>query len=218
MKAKLILLITTLGLTASISRADNVIIDFTDSSITGGSLNLLSGTTGSTTDFTSARFEGRGSADFEITGLPTYGTLSVTAEALDDDLNITGQGLADGGSGYDNNGEGTSFIFDQDVTITGFDFAGFSTATDQVILRNGLTNLGTFTAGSNSGGFNFSDGNNVTMSVTVSSGNAFILEHTSTGDYDLERLNFTVIPEPSSIALIGLSALALALSLRNRKK
>jgi plastocyanin len=109
----------------------------------------------------------------------------VTASALDDDLNITSNGLQDGSSGYNNVGEGTSFVFDIDVTITSLDWVSFSTtaSTDNVTLLNDSVNLGTFTNGTVSGGIDFTSTNPSTMNIAVTAGDAFEIQFSAGGTY-----------------------------------
>ncbi len=215
MKTKFMILLAALGLTAANSWADAITLDFKGNSVTGGTLLLTESGTDATDDFTGDRFDELAIASFQITGLPTYGSLTITASALVDDLNVTGSGLQDGSSGYNAAGEGTSFVFNRDVIITALDWGSFTS--DTVILRNGATNLGTFTTGSPiSGGIDFSDTDPAVMSITVAQGDAFVIENDS-GTFYLESMNITAIPEPSSIMLMGLVGIVAVSVLRKRK-
>jgi hypothetical protein len=178
-------------------------------SVTGGNLVLTDTGTGPTNTWESDRFEA-GSSTFEIQSIPIYGTLTVTANSLIGDLNVTEDGLADGGSGYNASGEGTSFTFSQDVTITGFDFAAFTTAgSDSIELSIGASSLGTFSDGTVIAGVaDFTNTNAVIASIDVSAGQVFSLARQD-GSFHLQTLSFTVVPEPGTFALLaGFSALA----------
>jgi hypothetical protein len=227
MNKKLLLLTAALGLAAALVRADSITLDFENDSVTGGSLNITSGTSGATDSFTSPRFDNQISSTFEITGLPTYGTLTVTATGLGTDLSMFSGGLGDGTGGYNATGEGTSFIFSEDVTITGLDWTSFTVGgNDSVSLYNGTPNtfdgttiLGTYADDTVSGGIDFTNPNSVTMNVTVLAGDAFSFRNSDgAGDFYLGDISLTVIPEPSSLVLVGLAALAVAGILRSRKR
>jgi len=194
-----------------------IVINFETSAITGGDLNLLGTGSGSTTDFTSDRFDEKTSTSFEIQNITGIGTLTVTATALIDDLNVTTNGLQDGSSGYNAVGEGTSFVFDKDVTITSLDWGSFTSAgNDSVQLQSGSTNIGTFADGDVVGTTDFSNTNPSTMSISVAQGDAFTLTYQS-GNFFLESMGLTAVPEPEFYgAIAGLLVLGLAVVRRRR--
>jgi len=217
MKKTFILLLTAFGLAAGSARAATITIDFENNSITGGNLVLLASGNDAVDDFSGDRFDELSSASFEIQNIAGVGTLGITATALLDDLNITGDGLQDGPSGYDTAGEGTSFVFDRDVTITALDWVSFTSAgSDSVTLRNGGAGLGTFSEGDSSGGIDFGSTNPSTMSIAVSSGDAFNAEYAG-GDYYLGQMTLEVVPEPGTLALASLAALAVFALHRRRR-
>jgi len=177
--------------------------DATDSVI-GGDLNITTGGTGSTTSFASDRFDEQSSSTFEISNITGFaGTLTVTASASSDDLNVTNSGLQDGPSGFDSSGEGTSFVFNEDVTITFLDWGSFTAAgNDSVTLSSGSSTIGTFSDGTVTGTTDFSSTNPATMAIDVAAGDAFTLAYGS-GDFFLEEMGVTVVPEPGTLGLIA---------------
>jgi len=183
--------------------AQAVTIDFTNSNITGGDLVLLESGSGATDDFSGNRFDELASADFEIQNIAGVGTLGITATALLDDLNVLSGGLADGSNGYDASGEGTTFVFDKDVTITALDWSSFTPGgSDSVTLFNGAANLGTFSDGTVSGTIDFSDTNPATMSIEVFAGDAFTIQWAG-GEFQLESMSLTAVPEPGTFGLLA---------------
>jgi hypothetical protein len=193
--------------------AQSVFFDFDNDTVTGGTLVLLEAGSGPTNSFAGDRFDEQASASFQVTGIGGgIGTLAGTASALSDDLNVTGSGLQDGSSGYNGSGEGTSFVFDKDVTITAMDWGGFTV--DSVTLSSGATNIGTFTTGTVIGSTNFTSSNPATMNIAVSAGDAFTLTYAS-GSFFLESMSFTVVPEPGTYALLaGICALGYVMTRR----
>lgn len=171
--------------------------------VTGGSLVLTDSGGGLTSAWESDRFE-KGSSTFEIQSIPTYGTLVVIANSFQGDLNVTGSGLGDGSSGYNAASEGTSFTFNQDVTITGFDFAAFTTAGgDSIELLIGAVSLGTFQEDTVVASVaDFSNPNAVAASIDLSAGQPFLLACQG-GSFHLEDLSFNVVPEPGAFALLS---------------
>jgi hypothetical protein len=221
MKNKLFpfLILTAASLHAGTPPPFDVILDFENNTVTGGTLVLLDSGSGATNDFTGDRFDEQTSADFEIQGITGVGTLSVTATALAGNLNVTTNGLQDGSSGYGATGEGTHFNFDKDVTITFLDWVEFSTTpdSDSVELLNDNLSLGSYTKNTVSGGINFTDTNPSTMSISVTAGDDFTIKH-SAGTFYLGQIGFTVVPEPNIYAaLAGLCSLAYVM-LRRRKQ
>lgn len=218
-KTTILALLASAGLAISVYGQTTITIDFENSTITGGDLVLTETGTGVTDDFESDRFDELSSASFEIQNIASIGTLTVTATALLDDLNVTGSGLQDGSSGYDTAEEGTSFVFNRNVTITSIDFGSFTSAgNDEVILSSGSTTIGTFSEGTISGSTDFSNTNPATMSIAVAAGDAFEIAF-SDGDYFVESIGMSVsaIPEPSTYGAIG-GILALAMVLYRRRK
>lgn len=199
--------------------AQSVTLDFKGNTVTGGTLVLTEPGSGATNDFKGDRFDELTSASFQIQSIPSIGTLDVTASALLDDLNVTGSGLQDGSNGYDGAEEGTSFVFNQDVTITAMDWESFTTAgNDSVTLSSGATNIGTFPEETVTGSTDFSNTNPSTMSIEVSAGDAFTLTYDS-GTFYLESITFTVVPEPGTYALLsGICALGFVMIRRRSMK
>ena len=203
---------------ANLTFAQTVILNFntTESSASGGNLFLLGSGTGATNEFSSDRFENYKSTQFEIRSIPTFGTLTVTAATSGAGfLNVTTTGLAEGGSGINTNDEFISFTFSEDIKITFLDFNAI-TGDESVELLIDTTSLGTFlnnTVVENIA--NFTAPSNVTASISLAQGEAFIIKH-AFGAYDLERIGFTVVPEPGTYALLsGCCALVVAM-LRRR--
>ena len=125
--------------------------------------------------------------------------------------------IGDGASGYNAAGEGTSFTFNQDVTITSFDFAAVTTeGGDKIEFLIGSVLLGAFQEGTVVGTVaDFSNPNAVVASIDVSAGQTFSVARRA-GSFYLEDLSFTVVPEPSYYTLL-FGALSLALvALRRR--
>lgn len=203
---------------ANLTFAQTVILNFNSAQIptSGGNLFLLGSGTGSTNAFLSDRFENYNSTQFEIQSIPTFGTLTVTAATSGTGfLNVTTTGLGEGGSGINKSDEFISFTFSEDIEITFLDFNAI-TMSESVELLIDTTSLGTFlndTVVENIA--NFTAPSNVTASISLAEGEAFIMKHAS-GEYDLERIGFTVVPEPRTYALLsGCCALAVAM-LRRR--
>ncbi|HAQ57891.1 MAG TPA: hypothetical protein DEA16_03185 [Opitutae bacterium] len=199
---------------ANLTFAQTVILNFNSAQIptSGGNLFLLGSGTGSTNAFLSDRFENYNSTQFEIQSIPTFGTLTVTAATSGTGfLNVTTTGLGEGGSGINNSNEFISFTFSEDIEITFLDFNAI-TGTESVELLIEANSLGTFlndTVVENIA--DFTAPSNITASISLAQGEAFIMKHVS-GAYDLERIGFTVVPEPSTYALLfGCCALALAM-------
>ena len=195
--------------------------DLTDgvaTTLTGGSLVLTDAGSGPTNTWLSDRFE-HASSTFEVQSIPTIGTLTVTATSLVGDLNITSSGLSDGSSGYGATGEGTSFTFSEDVTITMFDFSSFTSGGgDTVDLSVGTTLLGTFSDDTVVASVaDFTNPNNVSASISVSAGDAFTLTYQA-GNFSLEEISFSVlasVPEANFYSLIvGISGLFLVVNRR----
>jgi len=183
--------------------AQSFTLDFENNTVSGGTLNLLETGSDATDDFTGDRFDELASAAFEIQNITGFGTLGITATALLDNLNVTGSGLQDGTSGFDGSGEGTSFVFDEDVTIVFLDWVSFTSAgSDEVVLSSGSTTIGTFSEGTVTGSTDFSNTNPATMSIDVAAGDAFSIEW-SDGDFFLGQMGVTVVPEPSAFALLA---------------
>ena len=199
---------------ANLTFAQTVILNFNSAQIptSGGNLFLLGSGTGSTNAFLSDRFENYNSTQFEIQSIPTFGTLTVTAATSGTGfLNVTTTGLGEGGSGINNSNEFISFTFSEDIEITFLDFNAI-TGTESVELLIEANSLGTFlndTVVENIA--DFTAPSNITANISLAQGEAFIMKHVS-GAYDLERIGFTVVPEPSTYALLfGCCALALAM-------
>lgn len=202
----------SLSLLFSSLSAQSITLDFENDTVAGGTLVLLESGTGATDSFASNRFDEKTSAAFEIQGITSIGTLGVTASALIDDINVTGSGLQDGSSGYNEAGEGTSFVFSKDVIITSLDWVSFTA--DTVTLSSGMTTLGTFTTGTIIGSTDFTNSNPATMNIAVSAGDAFTIKYGSDTFY-LGQLGLTAVPEPSSYTIFaGFIALALAVNRR----
>ena len=203
---------------ANLTFAQTVIINFNSAELptSTGNLFLLGSGTGPTDAFLSNRFEDYSSTQFEIRSIPTFGTLTVTAATSGTNfLNVTTTGLGEGGSGINNSDEFISFTFSEDIEITFLDFNAI-TMSESVELLIDTTSLGTFlndTVVENIA--NFTAPSNVTASISLAEGEAFIMKHAS-GEYDLERIGFTVVPEPRTYALLsGCCVLAVAM-LRRR--
>jgi hypothetical protein len=194
----------------------DVIFDFEVNSVTGGTLVLLNSGSGATNDFKGDRFDGQAAANFEIQGIAGVGTLGITATSLMGALNVTGEGLQDGSSGYGTAGEGTSFTFDKDITITLLDWVNFTTDDgDSVTLSSGATNIGTFSKGTVIGSTDFSDTNPSVMSIDVAADELFTITYAA-GNFALGQMGFTVVPEPQNYALLAaISALGFVM-LRRR--
>lgn len=210
--------VATLSCSISIASAQTVNFDFENNTVTGGTLILQPAGTDPVDSFLGDRFDQQFNANFQITGIGgAIGTLNGTASALFDDLNVTASGLADAGSGYNGTGEGTSFVFDEDIVVTGLDFTSFtSEGGDSVTLLSGITSIGTFEDGEIIGSTNFFDPNAVTASIFVAAGDAFTIEYAA-GAYHLGDFTFTVVPEPGTYALLsGFCALGFVM-LRRRK-
>ena len=203
---------------ANLTFGQTVILNFNSAGIptTSGNLFLLGSGAGPTDAFLSNRFENYSSTQFEIRSIPTFGTLTVTAATSGAGFfNVTTTGLGEGGSGINNSDEFISFTFSEDIEITFLDFNAI-TVSESVELLIDTTSLGTFlnnTVVENIA--NFTAPSNVTASISLAEGEAFIMKHAS-GEYDLERIGFTVVPEPRTYALLsGCCVLAVAM-LRRR--
>ncbi len=152
---------------------------------------------------------------FQIQGLSS-GTLNVTMNALVDDINITGTGLQDGGSGFNAVGEGITFTFDLPVTIDTLDFSSFSSVDDDFeFLNDGVTFL-TIQG-------DLVNGNSVSLSEqSIAVGDEFTMRIPTgggTSGFILESMTISVsaIPEPSTCAAIG-GILVLGIVLYRRRK
>jgi len=216
MRTQLAALAIFAGFATAASAQTDINIDFQGDTVAGGDLVLTEPGTGPTDDFASDRFDELSTASFEIQNIASVGTLTVTATALRDDLNALSGGLADGSGGHDQTGEGTSFVFDRDVTITSIDFGSFTSAgNDEVTLSNGSTVVGTFAEGDISGSTDFSSTNPATMSIDVASGDDFEIAY-SNGDYLIESIGMNVVPEPGNYAL-ACGAIALIWVMHRRR-
>lgn len=205
-----------LGLAGAAS-GQSFTLDFENNSVTGGTLVLLETGNDPTTDFGGDRFDEQTSAAFEIQNIAGFGTLGVTASALSENLNVTGNGLQDGASGYGTAGEGTSFIFDADVRIDSLDWVSFtSSGNDSVTLSSGSTTIGTFGDGTVTGTTDFSSTNPATMSIDVAAGDAFTIAYDA-GNFFLGQMGVTAVPEPNAYVLLaGLFGLGYVMARRRR--
>lgn len=167
--------------------------------LTGGTLNITTAGSGVTNDWASNRFEGLTTSSFDITGITGVGSITGTISASSGNLNLTNSGLADGSSGFNSVGEGVSFSFSTDVTITMFDYSGFTSA-DSVELYIDDTSLGTYTDDTITASANFTNPNNVSLSLDLAAGEILNMTYLG-GAYHLEEFAFTV-PEPSFYSLL----------------
>lgn len=205
-----------------------VTIDFADSTIEGGTLRKEPGhspepITGNFRDPWFDEVKAGTASTFTIEDVALIGTLTVTAEALSDDLNVTDDGLSDGPSGYNATGEGTTFLFDRDLTVTAIDFTSFTTnGGDEVTLGSGTQSLGPIGDGEslthNSLSANFTETNPAETTIPVGAGEPFAVKW-SAGRFYVESLQIQTVPEPSRFGLIaGLLVFGLALFSRRRRR
>jgi len=212
-----------LGLPAQVT----VTIDFEDSTIEGGSIRAEPNHTPEpiTDQFRDPWFDevsAGTAASFTIENIDLIGTLNVTAEALSDDLNVTDDGLSDGVSGYNAEGDGTTFTFDRDLTVTAIDFTSFTSGGgDEVVLESGDQSVGPIAEGqsvSTPFAANFGETNPATTEIPVSAGDSFVVAWSS-GEFWVESLAIQTVPEPSRFGLVAaILALAAALFARRRRR
>ncbi|MGJ8655597.1 MAG: PEP-CTERM sorting domain-containing protein [Akkermansiaceae bacterium] len=145
----------------------------------------------------------------EISGL----TITVHGITTDGELNATATSLGINGSTDTDTdvfesafNQSVTFSFDKTVSITQLDFTNFE-ATEvfvfgtETIIYDDLSNKS-------------SDFYDFTTPLVINANTQFTLEATS-GSIGIEAMTFTVVPEPSSTALLGLGGLAYIL--RRRK-
>lgn len=149
----------------------------------------------------------------EVPGL-TLTVSAITGNGIGTDLNATTRsfGINSGDSGDDTDAfdatfnESVTFSFNQAVLISQLDLVTFE---DLDVFEFGSTTI------------NFSDLSNTVTDIydfssplTLAANEQFILR-ASSGVVGIEGIELTVVPEPSSIALLGLGGLALILRRRN---
>lgn len=202
-KLATIALAAGLGLAGAV-HGQSFTLDFQNDTVTGGDLNITTAGSDPVDSFKGDRFDEQPGSTFEISNISGFSpTLEITATALSNDLNVLSTGLADGSSGFDAAGEGTSFVFNFDVTIDFLDWGSFTSAgNDSVTLSSGSTTIGTFQDGTVTGSTDFSNTNPATMSIDVAGGDAFEIGWDG-GSYQLENMGVTVVPEPSAYALLA---------------
>ncbi|MEX2606300.1 MAG: PEP-CTERM sorting domain-containing protein [Kiritimatiellia bacterium] len=197
MHAKLLILTTILGLVNASVRAD-----LTYSFLDKGSI-----------------FDGKSFETVLLTDLDNGLTTNMTVTGIGDDLNSNAGGFGIGDDQIDGTSEIIELVFDQDIDFLLIDFGGVgSDINDGASLTLGSNSpLNLFTGVS---GFNgTSDVYTPPSPVRINSGEKIVITGSSaTSSFDLENISITVIPEPSSIMLVGLTALAAFGIIRRRKK
>ena len=222
MKIKLILLLAAFGLTAATSgRAQTSLIFNFDTSTntefgTGDGLyydgsELEVDYTGdySGTDITSfdTALEGNTTVNFSIDAVgdltsPFTGTMTASGGAFE----IGGNGSGIGNTLIDA-GESWTFTFNQEVILNAANFYGVDNNAQAVSINSVAVAGSPF------------DGDIIGANYTVPVGQTLTFSQaTASENYGIQDLDITVIPEPSSLALIGLAGLAVLGILRGHRK
>jgi hypothetical protein len=179
----------------------------------GGALLPATLVTANTFDFRNTTSGAGVDLDNLSTGSSTVGGLTLTMTLFPGGLfNQTGSAFginAPGGSDASDeldSGEGFTFSFSQDVTITSISVSSFGSGNSGTLSFNGGSSIGSVT----------STGLTVINSSVISSGTTLRFE-SSSGAFSLDSIAVSAIPEPSAYAfLAGMGGLVLAASRRRR--
>lgn len=199
MKTKIILLIAALGLSSVISQAA-LTFDFTGNSDLNGSTPL---------NITLSDLD---------TGIDTIMTITPTGGSLDSnsgDYGIDGTEPGETNDQIDGIIEAISLSFDKDVDILFLDFGGIgnNVADGAGVTFGSFGSVNLFTGVTDFNGSQ--DIYTPTTPIRILSGENLVMTGSSeTSSYDLETMSITVIPEPSSIALMAMIGLAAVTVLR----
>ena len=174
-----------------------------------------------TYDFTGkgGLFDGETSVDVpltdSVTGLSTTMTVEASGGTLNSNSGDFGVNAPGSGDTTDviEDGEAIDLTFDSDIELNSIDFGGIGSD-----LADGATlTIGTFTIDlfTNVSGFNGNtDVYTPATHIAITAGTPINLQvASSTADFDLETIDISVVPEPGSVALLGLGGL---LMLRRR--
>ncbi|MDF3130312.1 PEP-CTERM sorting domain-containing protein [Kiritimatiellaeota bacterium B1221] len=199
MKTKLLVLLAALGLASVSSRAATFTFD--DENTVLGSY-----------------FDGLTSGSYTIDGI------KITLTSNFDEFNATGSnfGINQSASGDDTDGfdfddtegstgglaEGFTISFDQDVELVSFTVSSWSAGNDVVTISDDITTVTTITSTGTTSLGNYALAQGSTLSVDTTAG-------TYGNGWSFDSI--TVIPEPSSIIMMGLVGLASVMVLRKRK-
>ncbi|MFT5905510.1 MAG: hypothetical protein ACI9E1_001108 [Cryomorphaceae bacterium] len=153
---------------------------------------------------------------FDLSSLCAGLILTVTPSQDDISYTTTGLGIDTGGT-LSAVGDALTFSFNQAITLDFLDI-GIFTGTGQVGEDSISLSYSNANPDVNLVGGQFD--NNTSDIISFASGNALAAGESFTisrinGDFSLEGFSITVVPEPSSVALLGLGGLALVL--RRRK-
>lgn len=163
-------------------------------------------------------FDGNTLAQDTLIDLDSGFSTLMTVASTGGNLNSNATGLGIGDANVDGLTEIITFSFDKDVDLNFFDFGGVgSDASDGANFKlgsNPAIDLYTGVSGFNG----TSDVYTPASPVRLTSGQTIVVKGSSaTSIFDLDGFSVTVIPEPSSVMLMGLVGVAAISVLRKRK-